>query len=235
MAEMADNGDSLLLVMIDPDAPTPEGPTASAILHWLAPNMVATTAAQDFGVLQGQSVLANSTPNLVPYAPPGPPATSSAHRYLLYLFEQPGGEAFEVPAEFASFNAENRRNFDLAAFMEAAQLEAPIAANFMYVSGQEAVPANFQGEAFGEFPGGNGNAIGLVGNQGEAGAGVGNGIVPGNGTVAGNSTGVAPAPGVAPINGGYTTGQGVMNADGSCLCSVTCPAGSLSEVVVESV
>lgn len=162
LSRFADDGAKLLLVMVDPDAPSPDAPTAANILHWMAADLSATTAAQDFGALQGQSVLTNTTPNAVPFAPPGPPATSSAHRYLLFLFEQP--ENFAVPAAFAQFNAQNRANFDLNAFMAAAGLSAPLAANFMFVSGQDIVPADFQGAPLTEFPGGNGNAIGLPGS-----------------------------------------------------------------------
>lgn len=162
LAKFTDDGGKMLVVMVDPDAPSPDAPTAAAILHWMAADLSATTAAQDFGALQGQSVLASTTPNAVPFAPPGPPATSSAHRYLLFLFQQP--DNFAVPAEFAQFNAQNRANFDLKAFVAAAGLGAPLAANFMFVSGQDAVPADFQGAPFTEFPGGNGNAVGLPGS-----------------------------------------------------------------------
>lgn len=243
MAQLSDASTPLLLVMVDPDAPTPEGPTASAILHWMAPNMKATTAPQDFGALKGQSVLANSTPNVVPYAPPGPPATSSAHRYLLYLFEQPSAD-FQVPAAFSQFSATSRANFDLAAFMAAAQLKEPVAANFMYVSSQQAVPATFQGAPFSEFPGGNGNAIGLPGSTAGAptgGAGAGNNSTgtpaapaappsspPTNGTTNENGSGTGAA------NGATTMGQGTIQADGSCFCSATCPAGSLTQIMVQT-
>lgn len=218
LARFADDGGNLLLVMIDPDAPSPDMPTSSAILHWMAPNLAATTNAQDFGPLQGQSVLSNSTPNAVPFAPPGPPATSSAHRYLLFLFEQP--QNFAVPAQFAQFNAMNRANFDLNGFIAAAGLSAPLAVNFMYVSGQDVVPADFQGAPFSTFPGGNGNAIGLPGSTA--------------GTVANGTMSTAPSTATGSAAGGMavggagqaTMGMGMLNADGSCSCSVVCPAGS---------
>lgn len=148
--------------MIDPDAPTPDAPTASAFLHWMATDMKATTAAQDFGALQGQSVLANATPNVVPFIPPGPPTSSSAHRYILYLFAQP--DNFTVPPAFSKFSDANRAKFDINAFVADAKLDPPVAANFMYISSQTAVPGDFQGPPFSTFPGGNGNAIGLPGS-----------------------------------------------------------------------
>lgn len=148
-----------MLVMIDPDAPSPDAPSLSNILHWLATDLSATKAAQDAGPLQGSAVLTNSTPNPAPFLPPGPPATSSAHRYLLFLFEQPAG--FAIPPAFAKFNAMTRTNFDLKGFIAAAKLQDPVAVNFMYVSGQAPVPVDFQGPPFSQFPGGNGNAVGL--------------------------------------------------------------------------
>lgn len=139
--------------MVDPDAPTPEAPTVGFFLHWMASNMVATT---------GQGALTNSTPNLVSYIPPGPPPTSSAHRYILYAFEQPAN--FALPPQFANVNDANRASFNVTAFVQAANLGTPVAANFMYVSAQANVPPTFQAAPGGLFPGGNGNAIGMTGS-----------------------------------------------------------------------
>lgn len=234
--------------MIDPDAPTPNAPTASAILHWMATDLEAITAPQDFGPLRAQSVLMTMTPNPVPYAPPGPPPTSSAHRYLLFLFAQPAN--FAVPAAFAQFSATNRAKFDLNAFVSAAGLAAPLAVNFMYVSSQPAVLPDFQGPPGGQFPGGNGDAIGLAGSTAAAPAvpagGAGAGAAPaapaeGAGAGAGaapqaenGTTGATPASGlIAGTPGEVSMGTGVFNAaDGSCTCNVACPAGSLARVVV---
>lgn len=231
LAKFTDDGGNLLLVMIDPDAPSPDMPTSSAILHWMAPNLAATTNAQDFGPLQGQSVLSNSTPNAVPFAPPGPPATSAAHRYLLFLFEQP--QNFAVPAQFTQFNAQNRANFDFTGFITAAGLGAPLAVNFMYVSGQDAVPTDFQGPPFSTFPGGNGNAIGLPGSTAAAAPApvpVASGGTGATGALPPLATGTT-APGTIPVGGGAgigqtVTGVGMINIDGSCACNVVCPAGS---------
>lgn len=141
-------------MMVDPDAPTPEAPTAGFFLHWMASDMMATT---------GQSALTNSTPNLVSYIPPGPPASSSAHRYILYAFEQPAN--FALPPQFANVNDANRASFNVTAFVQAANLGTPVAANYMYVSAQASVPPTFQAAPGGSFPGGNGNAVGLPGSK----------------------------------------------------------------------
>lgn len=227
LAKVADASSPLLLVMIDPDAPSPDAPSAANILHWMAPDLSAKTAAQDFGPLQGQAVLTNSTPNVVPFAPPGPPATSAAHRYLLFLFEQP--EGFTVPAQFAQFNAMTRTNFDFNAFIAAAALGDPIAVNFMYVSGQDAVPMDFQGAPFSEFPGGNGNAIGLPGSTAVAGGA--QGAAPAANSTAAAGSGAAGGL-ISATPGQPAMGMGVISADGACTCNVACPAGSFPNVMV---
>lgn len=147
-------GKPLVVMMVDPDAPTPEAPTVGFFLHWMATDMVATT---------GQSALTNSTPNPVSYIPPGPPASSAAHRYVLYAFEQPAN--FALPPQFANVNDANRANFNVTAFIQAANLGTPVAANFMYVSASANVPPTFQAAPGGSFPGGNGNAVGLPGSM----------------------------------------------------------------------
>lgn len=157
MAAQTLSNKPLLVMMVDPDAPTPEAPTAGFFLHWMASNMVTT-----MGGANGEAVLTNSTPNIASYVPPGPPATSSAHRYIFYAFEQPAN--FALPPQFANVNDANRVKFDVKAFAQAANLGAPVAANFMYVSAQSSVPPTFQAAPNGTFPGGNGNAIGMAGS-----------------------------------------------------------------------
>lgn len=231
LSRVADEGSNVMLVMIDPDAPTPDNPSASQILHWLATDLSAKTAAQDFGALQGQAVLSGSgQADVVPFAPPGPPATSAAHRYLLFLFAQP--DNFAVPAQFSQFNAQSRTGFDLNAFVAAAQLPAPLAVNFMYVSGQDVVPLDFQGAPFSQFPGGNGNAIGLPGSTAGT-ASASNGTVPIAAPPAASGAAGAGAGGLITGSAGQTmTGMGTLGADGACTCNVACPAGSFPNVMV---
>lgn len=232
LSRLADDSSPLLLLMVDPDAPTPDMPTTADILHWLAPNMKATTAPQDSGALQGQSVLTNSTPNIVPFAPPAPPATSAAHRYVLYLFEQPSG--FTVPKQFTQFSAQNRAGFDLAGFISAATLAEPIAANFLYVSGQQAVSPDFQAPPGGTFPGGNGDAVGLPGSGASAAAAA---APSATGSPAAGAAGAVSSAGagdlVSSSAGQILTGMGTVGVDGSCSCSVTCSAGSFMEVSMQ--
>lgn len=137
--------------MLDPDAPSPDNPTRRFIVHWLAPNI--TQSSTDGSVRR----LTNATENVVPYAAPAPPTTSSAHRYILYAFAQP--DNFTVPEAFRNFSAKNRSNFNLTEFIAAASLSRPAAGEYFYVSRQTSVPADFVARAGGQYPGGNGNAI----------------------------------------------------------------------------
>lgn len=150
-----------LVVMVDPDATTPENPTLRFILHWLAPNVTQSTSnnSSSGGVrtLSPPSAASGST-DFVSYRPPTPPETSSAHRYILYAFEQPAD--FTMPAAFAGLaGGTNRTNFNLTSFMSAAGLGRPAAAEFFYVSRQAQVPGTFVALAGGTYPGGNGDAI----------------------------------------------------------------------------
>lgn len=146
-----------VVVMVDPDATTPDKPDHRFILHWLAPNM--TQGATGSAVLPQSGVeLINATENFTPYRSPGPALNSSAHRYILYAFRQP--EGFAVPGEFDTFaGGANRMGFNLTGFIDLAGLGNPAVAEYMYVSRQAAVPGDFVALPGGEFPGGNGNAI----------------------------------------------------------------------------
>jgi phosphatidylethanolamine-binding protein len=112
--------------MIDPDAPTPQNPSAAQILHWLQPDLHLTSNTSTGAVLQANS------PAPAPYLRPAPPAGSPAHRYIQYLFAQPS-TSFQVPANFTSFLS-TRTRFDVASFATAARLMGPVAANYVLVA-----------------------------------------------------------------------------------------------------
>lgn len=182
--------------MVDPDASTPENPTRRFILHWLAPN----TTQRDITDNTPQRGLRSLTPpsgasvaDLVPYNPPTPGNTSSAHRYILYAFAQPAN--FALPAAFANFSGgANRANFNVTGFMAAAGLSRPMAAEYFYVNRQSNVPGNFIALAGGSYPGGNGGAI-FENSPNAAGNGTGGTTTgSGNGSTAGTgSTGTSGA------------------------------------------
>lgn len=165
-----------IVVMVDPDAPSPDNPTSRFILHWLAADV-----EQNATATSPQTGRALSVPQTaaVPYRAPGPPPTSSAHRYILYAFAQPSN--FTMPAAFRAFNNTNRAGFQLDQFITAAGLARPMAGEYFYVSRQSAVPGDFMAAAGGEFPGGNGNAV-----------------FAGKGSSSGNQTSTTPVTAAAP-------------------------------------
>lgn len=129
----ASNSSSHYLVfMIDPDAPTPSNASSAQILHWMAGNW--TLAASTNGTFP--LTFSNSSPAAIPYRQPAPPVTSTAHRYIQYLFAQPAN--FSIPAAFAGFSATNRSNFNISAFASAAHLGSPLAANYFLTSNMTA-------------------------------------------------------------------------------------------------
>lgn len=146
------------LIMVDPDASTPENPTSRFILHWLAPNVTQTTTTGGLRQLNPPSAAGTGVQDFVPYRAPTPGNTSSAHRYIIYAFQQPA--TFSVPSSFSSFaGGANRSNFNLTSFMSAAGLDRPAAAEYFYVNRQTQVPGDFVALAGGTYPGGNGGAI----------------------------------------------------------------------------
>jgi phosphatidylethanolamine-binding protein len=139
--------------MVDPDAPSPQDPTARFLLHWLQTDMTTAPQAAD-----GTSQLINSTQPHALYRPPSPPPNSSAHRYILYAFFQ--HENFTFPPAFEGYNAENRTDFNLTLFLEESNLgHSPAAAMYFFVSNETQVPPNFTAAAGQTYPGGNGDMV----------------------------------------------------------------------------
>lgn len=159
-----------LVVMVDPDASTPEDPSKRFILHWLAVNVTQTPTTGTSGRRQlsppssSSSSSLNSTgagKDLVAYRAPTPGTTSSAHRYIVYAFQQPAG-GFSLPPAFASLAASDnpdRAGFNLTSFMAAAGLGRPAAAEYFYVSRKAEVPGEFVAAPGASYPGGNGGAV----------------------------------------------------------------------------
>ena len=76
------------------------------------------------------------------YITPTPPAGDGPHSYTVMMFNQPQG--FSLPSAFASFfvdksDLSNRLNFDIASFVLASGLGAPVAANWFEVQNGTAV------------------------------------------------------------------------------------------------
>jgi len=66
-------GQKLVVVMIDPDAPTPQNKTFSQVRHFVGANFEVDAVGR----------LTNSTPAVSDFVAPAPPALSSPHRYVV--------------------------------------------------------------------------------------------------------------------------------------------------------
>ncbi|KAI9052039.1 hypothetical protein LZ554_004293 [Drepanopeziza brunnea f. sp. 'monogermtubi'] len=92
---------SYTLLLIDPDAPTPEDPKFAYWRHWIVTGLTGSTS-QD------------AAPAATAYLGPGPKdATASRHRYLFLLFREPAGFKF-VRGEVGGDAFIERRSFDAA-------------------------------------------------------------------------------------------------------------------------
>jgi len=81
-ASEADATRSYTLVLVDPDAPTPEDPKFAYWRHWVLPGLHSST---------GPALALQ--PALTEYLGPGPRDESSPHRYLFLLYREPEGFA----------------------------------------------------------------------------------------------------------------------------------------------
>ncbi|KAF2171627.1 hypothetical protein M409DRAFT_63264 [Zasmidium cellare ATCC 36951] len=153
---LADYNGNYTVLMVDPDASYPQNPNRRFILHWMQANLAQSSNATSNATLGGRA-LQNSTAPVVPYMRPSPPTNSSAHRYIIYAFQQPSN--FSVPPQWSGLSGMNRTNFNLTNFISDARLGTPAAANYFYVSNQTSVPANFTAAPGGSYPGGNGDAV----------------------------------------------------------------------------
>jgi phosphatidylethanolamine-binding protein len=141
------------LLMVDPDARYPQSPNLRWILHWLQTDLTTAPPAVD-----GTSQLVNSTAPRAQYMRPAPPTNSSAHRYILYAFQQPPN--FVIPQAFEGYGGMNRTMFNLTQFLDASNLgQTPAAAMYFYASNQTIVPQDFIAPPGSTYPGGNGDMI----------------------------------------------------------------------------
>lgn len=114
------------LIMTDPDAPSRKNPVAREFNHWLVVN------------IPGSDVEAGET--LTAYLGSGPPKDTGLHRYVFYLFQQPGKLDFSGEAKHDKFDG-NRKNFSTAKFVEKYKLGEAVAGNFYQAQYDDSVPA----------------------------------------------------------------------------------------------
>ncbi|KIW60601.1 hypothetical protein PV05_00807 [Exophiala xenobiotica] len=129
-----------MLFMVDQDVKSDDG-TRVQLLHFFQPNLAgASEVLSDFSTDADNATTAGT----VEYIAPSPPAGDGPHRYTLLLYRQ--FEDFSIPDEFSSFfppaNTQARIGFDMAGFAKAANLPAPVGANWFQVQNGEAAPSS---------------------------------------------------------------------------------------------
>lgn len=112
---LSESGVYYSVMMVDPDAPSPDDPSSAQWLHWAVIN------------IPGDGSLLNSLDGgraMISYAGPSPPAGSGDHRYCTYVFKQ--SEYNVLMAGLSEWTA--RAHFDvyrtLETFFPAAELVA---------------------------------------------------------------------------------------------------------------
>ncbi|KAF8913753.1 phosphatidylethanolamine-binding protein [Gymnopilus junonius] len=113
---------SFVVTIVDPDAPTPQNHSISQFLHFLG---------GDFTPDPTSGLLSNSSPNLMEFIGPAPPAGSDPHRYVLLVYSQPGG--FDTNAPTLVNSSTPRNNFNISTFAQAVDLGDPVAGNYFLV------------------------------------------------------------------------------------------------------
>ncbi|KPM46455.1 hypothetical protein AK830_g206 [Neonectria ditissima] len=115
---------SYLLLLVDPDAPTPDDPKFAFWRHWVVSGLQPASA-------EGQSTEAKVA--LTEYLGPGPKDDSKPHRYLFLLFRESPGLSI-AKEDVGGEEFVQRRSFDPAKFIEKHQLRL-VGLNWMLGAG----------------------------------------------------------------------------------------------------
>ncbi|KAF1923027.1 PEBP-like protein [Didymella exigua CBS 183.55] len=103
---------SFTLLLIDPDAPTPDDPKFAYWRHWVVTNIPSNSGSGD--VKGGKTI--------TQYLAPGPKDESGPHRYLFLLFKEPQGFGVEK-SDVGGEEFVDRRSFGAKDFVEKWGLE----------------------------------------------------------------------------------------------------------------
>ncbi|KAG8631053.1 hypothetical protein KVT40_000193 [Elsinoe batatas] len=93
------------LLLVDPDAPTPDDPKFAWWRHWVLPGLKAGSPAEQ------------TTEAVTSYLSPGPEDDSKPHRYLFLLYKEPKGLSLSK-ADVGGEEFVDRRSFKAEAFVE---------------------------------------------------------------------------------------------------------------------
>ncbi|EGR51414.1 uncharacterized protein TRIREDRAFT_104288 [Trichoderma reesei QM6a] len=105
---------SYMLLLVDPDAPTPDDPKFAFWRHWVLPGLKPLAGAE--------GIVAQTKPVLTEYLAPGPKDESQPHRYLFLLYREPHGLAL-TKEDVGGEEFVQRRSFDPVKFVEKHQLQ----------------------------------------------------------------------------------------------------------------
>ncbi|RVD89447.1 uncharacterized protein DFL_000455 [Arthrobotrys flagrans] len=179
-------GQTFVILMVDPDAPSPSNNSLGQILHWMQPGVKIPLNTQKVKSPEGKDLLkldTTSTNAIVPYRGPAPPS-QDPHHYIFLLFLQPES-TFSLPTGFEKYQGGNdRRKFSAEKFVAAAGLKDPVLGTY-FLSGKNTVGDGSQGIQ--DFSGGTGSGT----NNGTA-------------TSSATGPGATSAPGTPTSNNGTT-------------------------------
>ncbi|KAK8775577.1 hypothetical protein V5799_031083 [Amblyomma americanum] len=100
------------LLMVDPDATSRKNPVYRSVMHWMVLNINSTEKLHE-----GDAAL--------PYRGPAPPQGSGLHRYVFLVYCQRG-----MRLQGEDLAPKERKNFNLAEFVNRTSLGTPLAGNF---------------------------------------------------------------------------------------------------------
>ncbi len=105
------------LMLLDPDAPTPDDPKFAYWRHWVVVNIPATTVGNEGEEGGGKGDVVGTGKTLTRYLAPGPKDESGPHRYLFLLFRQPEGGLAVEKGDVGGEEFVERRSFGAVEFV----------------------------------------------------------------------------------------------------------------------
>ncbi|KAL2075995.1 hypothetical protein VTL71DRAFT_938 [Oculimacula yallundae] len=128
--EGKDASTSYTLLLVDPDAPTPEEPKFAFWRHWVVPGLQPSKGAP--GSIGTEQAVATK-PALTEYLGPGPKDDSTPHRYLFLLFREPANLSLSK-SDVGGEEFVDRRSFGAAEWVAKHGLEL-VSVNWMLGAG----------------------------------------------------------------------------------------------------
>ncbi|KAI7782611.1 hypothetical protein LA080_013099 [Diaporthe eres] len=124
-----DHKTSYTLMLVDPDAPTPDDPKFAFWRHWIINGLEP---------LGGEgTIVAATKPPATAYHPPGPTKESKPHRYLFVLFREPVLHGLDLkPEDVGGEEFTQRRSFKPVEFAKKHGLEL-VGVNWMKVAADD--------------------------------------------------------------------------------------------------